>query len=75
MKELTAVQRFAVIVAVVIIAAFTVFVVVSVVSSQSLPIWAVVGIVAFIVSLILYPLMRRRSAPPHDSAADRKDPK
>jgi 4-hydroxybenzoate polyprenyltransferase len=74
-KELTAVQRFAVIVAVVIIAAFAVFVVASLATSQGLPIWAIVAIVAFVISLILYPLMRRRSAPPHDSAADRKDPK
>jgi hypothetical protein len=69
-KELTAVQRFAVVVAVVIIVVFAAFVVVSVVSSHSLPVWAIVGIVAFIVSLILYPLMRRRSAPSRDSAAD-----
>ena len=75
MRELTALQRLAVIVAVVIIAAFAVFAVASLATSQGLPIWAIVAIAVFGVSLILYPLMRRRSAPPRDSAADRKDPK
>lgn len=71
MKSLTPVQRAAVIVAIVMLVVFAVFIVANLASSGTLPIWAIAGIAAFVITLAVYPLIRR-GAP---SAPDRKDPK
>jgi phosphate/sulfate permease len=74
-KDLTPVQRFAVVVSAVILVAFAAFVAVSMISSGSLPIWAVAGIAAFFIALVIYPLIRRTSRPPRDAASNREDPR